>query len=82
MTIEILDARTLGMLGILKFYQEFYGTCIYFLSYLMNGRYKGRSMAEVCLFVGLTNGLWFIFPIVGIWSSAQLIYRGDFSVFR
>jgi hypothetical protein len=82
MTYEIFDPRTLGMMGLIKFYQELYGTCIYFLSYILNKRYKGRSFLEVALFVGLTNGLWFVFPLIGILSCVQLIYSGSFSVFR
>jgi hypothetical protein len=82
MSFEIMDPRTLGMLGLIKFYQELYGTCIYFLSYILNKRYKGRSAMEVSLFVGLTNGLWFIFPLIGMIASARMIYSGSFNVFR
>lgn len=82
MTFDIMDPRTLGILGLIQFYQEFYGTCIYFLSYILNKRYLGRSALEVGLFVGFTNGLWFAFPLIGMMASAQLIYDGDFSVFR
>ena len=29
---------------------------------------QGEVHAEVALFIGLTNGLWFIFPILGIYA--------------
>ena len=82
MTIEIISARTLGLIGLAKFYQEFYGTIIYFLSYIMNKRYQGRPALEVYLFVGVSNGLWFFFPLIGIWASCQLVYNDNYSIFR
>ena len=33
-TSPLLDARHLGMLGLVMFWQEFYGTCVYFFQYL------------------------------------------------
>lgn len=82
MTYEIIPARVLGMLGLVKFYQEFYGTCIYFLSYVLNKRYKNRSAFEVALFVGFSNGLWFFFPLVGMYASYMMITTDTFAVFR
>ena len=38
---------------------------VYFLSYVFNGRYRGKPVSEVLLFVGLSNGLWFCFPLLG-----------------
>ena len=32
-TSPLLDARHLGMLGLVMFWQEFYGTCVYFFQY-------------------------------------------------
>lgn len=62
--------------------QEFYGTVIYFLSYVFNGRYRGKPVGEVLLFVGLSNGLWFFFPLLGIWLSVDLVYTDSFHMFR
>lgn len=83
-TFSLLEARMLGVVGLLMFYQvsedtptaqnilpqhckhctatqrhfihltlvsslsqEFYGTVVYFLSYVFNGRYKGKPISEV-----------------------------------
>jgi hypothetical protein len=62
--------------------QEFYGTVIYFLSYVYNGRYKNKPPGEVMLFVGLSNGLWFLFPLLGLYLSVDLIYADSFRMFR
>eukprot|EP00466_Bigelowiella_natans_P020961 jgi/Bigna1/36992/e_gw1.17.191.1 len=59
-----IPAYMVGCMGIAKYWQELYGTVIYTLSYVLNGRYKGRTSAEVFLFVAMTNGLWFVFPLL------------------
>jgi hypothetical protein len=82
MTYDILPPRALGIMGILKFYQEFYGTIIYFLSFIFNKRYQGKGLVEMALFVGLSNGLWFFFPLFGMIYSVDMIYSDSFSIFR
>jgi hypothetical protein len=52
-----LSARTVGVIGTILYYQMFYGTVIYFLSFCFNERYKGKGLLEVALFVGLSNGM-------------------------
>jgi hypothetical protein len=79
---NVLPARLLGMIGLVKFYQEFYGTCVYFLSFIFNGRYKGKPITEVLLFVGVSNGLWFFFPLIGMAVCVQLIESNSFEVLR
>lgn len=81
-SFDIMSARSLGVIGILKFYQEFYGTILYFLSYVKNRRYKDRSMLEVFLFVGISNGLWFAFPLLGMYLSLDMINTNSFQMFR
>ena len=80
--VTFVTAQTLGLIGLLKFYQELYGTCIYFLSFILNERYKNKSIAEIVLFVALTNGLWFVFPIIGMIVSYHFIISGDYSFVR
>lgn len=79
---DLLAPRALGMVGLVMFWQEFYGTAIYFLSYFMNRRHVGRGVAEVVLFVGGSNGLWFVFPAIGMVACARVIESGSFDVFR
>ncbi len=69
----VCSARVLGCIGLCKFWQELYGTVIYFLSFFMNGRQRGKSWAEVILFIGGTNGLWFFFPLLGMRVCVQMI---------
>ncbi len=77
-----IEARTLGIIGLIKFYTEFHGTVVYFLSYFFNKRYVGFSKSEVGMFVGLSNGLWFVFPLIGMYSCCCMIQSNSFDVFR
>ncbi len=77
---EVLTPFVLGLMGIMKFYQEFYGTCIYFLSFFLNERYKGKTFFEVALFVGFSNGLWFFFPLLGIYVSVHMITSNNYDI--
>jgi hypothetical protein len=74
-----LSARWLGMVGLLSFYQMLYGTILYFLSFFANKKHVGKSVLEVVLFVGLSNGIWIVFPLLGMYSSAQLVLQGTFA---
>ncbi len=76
-----ISYRLIGIMGILKFYQELYGTIIYFLSFMFNKRYKGKTAFEVMLFVGLSNGLWFFFPLAGIYGSYYMIQEDSNRIF-
>ena len=81
MIYPIVDAKVIGLIGLLKFYQEFYGTIIYALSFISNKRYLETSLIEALLFVVFANGLWFFFPLIGMWASIHMIYSGNYNVF-
>ena len=78
----VVNARVLGVIGMVKFYQEFYGTCIYFLSFFFNRRHVDKSLGEVVGFVGVSNGLWFVFPLMGMVASYNLIETNSYDIFR
>lgn len=77
-----VGARWFGIIGLVSFYQEWYGTVIYFFQYCFNGRYKGRAAWEVALFVGLSNGIWFGFPVLGMYLSVDMIFTDSFDILR
>jgi hypothetical protein len=82
MTWPFLAPRWLGMLGLVKFYQEFYGTVVYFFQYVFNRRYARAPLSHALGIVVPANGLWLVFPAIGMWASAHLILDGSFDVFR
>jgi hypothetical protein len=80
MTFELMPARILGILGVILFWQMFYGTSVYFFQFFHNRRHKGHSLGDLVLFVGVTNLMWFVFPIWGLCTSIQLILDGSYGV--
>lgn len=81
MTFHFLPPRAMGVLMILLCYQMWYGTLLYFASFVKNRRYRGHSLSNLAVFVGLSNGIWFTFPVWGIWAALQLIYSDSYAVF-
>lgn len=81
MTFEIMPARALGIVGLLLFYQMLYGTIVYFFSFIFNKRYRGHRPLNLAIFVGLSNGLWMVFPVWGIVLSIALIYSDSYALF-
>ena len=73
-----LSPQWLGICGIICFYQMWYGTLLYFTSFFANKHHHGKTVTEVVLFVGVSNGIWFTFPLLGIWASIQLVLTGSF----
>jgi hypothetical protein len=81
MTFELMPARVLGILGVIVFWQMFYGTAVYFFQFFNNRRHQGHSLRDLLLFVGLTNVMWFVFPLWGLSASIQLIMDGSYALF-
>lgn len=71
----------LGCVVIASYWQMLYGTMIYFLSFIFNKRYLSHNRASIFLFVGLTNGVWFIFPGLAIYAAYCILRDGNMSVF-
>ena len=82
MTYPILPARVLGIVLLILNYQMWYGTLVYFSSYVFNKCYIGHSPGNVALFVGLSNGLWFTFPLWAMYVAIVLIYSNSYAVFH
>ena len=82
MTFELLPARVLGIIGLIMFWQMFYGTAVYFFQFFNNGRHRGHSLRDLLLFVGITNLMWFVFPIWGLGASIEMILNGSYQIFR
>ena len=82
MTFPFLPARVLGIIGIIIFWQMFYGTSVYFFQFFNNGRHRGHSVRDIVLFVRDSKLLSRIFPLLGLWTSVHLILDGTYAVFR
>lgn len=82
MSAPALPARVLGIIGLLLFYQMWYGTLVYLASYVYNRHWRGHSLTSVALFVALTNAVWLTFPILGLVVSVRMILDGTYAVVR
>ena len=81
MTYGLVPPRALGIIGVAMFWQMFFGTIVYFFQFFFARRHVGHGWKNVAIFVGSTNGLWFIFPLWGIGVSVVLIYQSSYAVF-
>jgi hypothetical protein len=78
MTFDLMSPRHLGLLGMLQFYQEFYGTVIYFWTFFYNERVKdhgwrGSRKRSVYALVCISNGIWCAGPGLGMYVSYHLV---------
>jgi hypothetical protein len=71
----------LGVVCVFKINKEFYWSLIYFLTYIWNDRHKHATIVEVVGFVGVSNGLWISFPILGMYTCVQLMSQLSWAVF-
>lgn len=82
MTYDLAPPWVLGVIGVMFYWQMWYGTLVYFGSFLFNERYVGHTPGNLAIFVGLSNGLWFTFPVVGFWASVRMILDDSLSLLR
>ena len=58
-----------------------YGTFIYFFSFVLNKRYEGKPAFQINLVI-ISNCIWIVFPMAGLYASYQLLDKNDYSLFR
>ena len=81
MTYPVLSPRVLGMLGLVSYYQELYGTVVYYFQFFFNRRYAKLPTAMTLGIVLPANAIWVVMPALGMWASSRLIRDGNFDVF-
>ena len=69
-----------ALVGAFIFYQKLYCTCLYFFTFLFNRRYEGHRLAPLLGVVGGTNGIWIVFPAIGLYVCIRLILEGRFDL--
>jgi hypothetical protein len=80
MTAGFVPAVVLGLVGAFLFYQKLYCTCLYFFSYFFNRRYEGHPVARLIPIVGGSNGVWLVFPAVGLYVCIRLILENRYDL--
>lgn len=79
LTWDLVPARLMGIIGIIMHYQELYGTVMYFFSYFLNGRWRGRPGLPVVL---VANTIWILGPALGMHVCYQFIMEGTYTAVR
>lgn len=79
---ELISARAMGLILLVLNYQMWYGTIVYFGSYLFNRRYAGHRALNIGLFVGFANGLWLLFPLWAMGVALTMIYTNSYAILR
>ncbi len=80
MTVPLVPAVVLGIVGAFVFYQKLYCTGLYFFSFLFNRRYEGHPIGAVAAIVGGSNGIWLVFPAIGLYVCLRLILENRFDL--
>lgn len=72
----------MALLSIIVFWTELYGTIIYFWSFLNRGLHRQNGALNTFVFVGCTNGIWFVVPIIAIYLMLDVLKTNSFAIFR
>ena len=80
MTYEIMPANILGMLALVVFYQMFYLTFLYWVSFFVNKRHQRLVGKELLMFIIGTNAPWFVVPAIGLYTAVTLILTNNYSI--
>ena len=70
-----------GCVVIASYWQMLYGTIIYFLSYIFNKRYEGKSIG-VYFVVFVANVVWMVFPAMAIYMAVSVLRDGNFTIMQ
>jgi hypothetical protein len=78
----IFEPFLFGSMMIVFNYQMWYGTVIYFTSYVVNKRYVGHSALNVAIFVGISNIIWVMFPLLGMFCGYRIAAERSFGILK
>lgn len=80
MTAGMVSPVVLGLVGVVIFWQKLYGTGLYFFTFVFNRRYEGHPWGRLVGVVGGTNGVWLVFPALGLYVCLRLVLENRFDV--
>eukprot|EP00611_Tribonema_gayanum_P012279 TRINITY_DN22905_c0_g1_i1.p1 TRINITY_DN22905_c0_g1~~TRINITY_DN22905_c0_g1_i1.p1 ORF type:complete len:230 (+),score=67.86 TRINITY_DN22905_c0_g1_i1:34-690(+) len=78
----VCGAKETAMVGLLLYYQTFYGTLVYLYSFFNVGRHKKCTLGDVLVKVMVPNSIWIVFPLLGMWASYTMIMTDSFKVLQ
>jgi hypothetical protein len=81
LTYHVMSARIVGIIGVVMFWQMFYGTVVYCFQFFHAGRHKNHSTTSLAMVVGASNGMWLVFPVWGMAVSVWMILNDSYALF-
>jgi len=78
----IWSPKVLGVIGVVLYYQKWYGTVIYLFQFCNNQKYKLISLKETIFCVWCSNLIWIIFPMIGFYASLRMIFEESYEVYQ
>ena len=79
-TFDWLPAVTAGIIGALMFWQLIYATAAYWCSFFLAKRQERISRRDLYIYIWALNAPWFLFALLGLYVSIDLIVNGDYGV--
>lgn len=79
-TVPLLPPMWLGILGIMIFWVWVYNTTLYWVSFLVVGRYKLISLSDNLIYIAGTNAPWVMFSLLGLYASIQMVLSNSLHI--
>eukprot|EP00924_Labyrinthula_sp_SR-Ha-C_P005154 snap_masked-scaffold_1-processed-gene-22.56-mRNA-1 protein AED:1.00 eAED:1.00 QI:0/0/0/0/1/1/2/0/239 len=79
---SMLSIQNVGLIGFTSFWQELYGTILYFVQFIRFKRWKKHqnTFAQVFFLVILSNPIWIVVPAYGMYVTYWMIINGQIIV--
>lgn len=81
LTVRVLPARLVGVLGLMLFWQWFYMTTAYYVSFFVAKRHLQLRRSDLLIYIVLMNSPWVLAPLLGLYASFHLVIDGDYRIF-
>ena len=79
-TFEFIPALAAGILGAMLFWQWFYMTSVYLVSFVVTKRYARLSRREIWAYILAMNSVWLLCPLLGLYVSIDLIMSRGYGI--
>ena len=80
-TVPFVPALAVGVLGVMLYWQWVFTSTVYWWSFFVGGGQNRISRKDMYLYVWSTNGVWIVFPLVGLYASITMVIEGSYGVF-
>ena len=79
-TIDVLPVLFVGIIGMMLFWQWFYVTSVYWVSFFVAKRQTRISPSELYFYIITINSYWVLSALLGLYVSICLILDGNYNI--